>query len=117
MWQRAHTLALHVYRQTERLPPAERFGLSSQMRRAASSITANIAEGCGRNGDRELARYVRIALGSANELQCHLLLAADLSYLAREHADDTIGLVLEVKRMLASLERTARSRTRLSADS
>src|SRR5580658_8955046 len=78
VWQRAHTLTLSVYRLTTGFPTEERYGLSSQMRRASSSIAANLAEGCGRTGDAEFARYCSIAMGSASELDYHLLLAKDL---------------------------------------
>jgi four helix bundle protein len=74
-WRKAHELTLRVYDVTASFPKDEVYGLTSQMRRASSSIPANIAEGCGRNGNAELARFVYIALGSASELEYHLLLA------------------------------------------
>src|SRR4051812_41600661 len=78
VWQRAHALTLSVYQCTRVFPDGERYGLTSQLRRAAASISANIAEGCGRGTDNELARYLRISLGSATELEYHLLLAKDI---------------------------------------
>lgn len=78
VWVRAHRLTLDVYRATRQLPKEELYGLTSQLRRAASSVPANIAEGCGRNSDAELGRFLVIALGSATELDYHLLLARDL---------------------------------------
>ena len=81
VWERAHRLTPEVYGATHTFPKDELFGLTSQLRRAAASIPANIAEGCGRNGDAELARFLTIAIGSANELDYHLLLARDLGYL------------------------------------
>lgn len=102
VWEKAHGLTLEVYRVTTTFPKDERYGLTSQIRRACSSIPANIAEGCGRSGDAELSRFLQIAMGSASELEYHLLLAHDLGLLAQadyEHlTDDTI----QVKRMLAS---------------
>jgi four helix bundle protein len=71
MWQKTHTLTLTVYRVTACFPNDERFGLSSQMRRAAVSIEANIAEGCGRAGHADFARFLEIGMGSASELECH----------------------------------------------
>jgi len=68
-----------VYRLTATFPRDERYGLTSQLRRSSSSIAANLAEGCGRNGDAELARFCSIAMGSASELEYHLLLARDLN--------------------------------------
>ena len=81
VWERAHRLTLAVYEVTRGFPKEELFGVTSQIRRASSSIPANIAEGYGRGGDLELARFLTIAMGSANELEYHLLLARDLGYL------------------------------------
>ena len=96
VWHHAHELTLAVYSVTASFPPIERFGLTAQLRRSAASIPANIAEGCGRNSDAELARYCQIGLGSANELQYHLLLASELGYLEQQAhsqlADATAGL-------------------------
>jgi four helix bundle protein len=100
VWQKAHQLTLTVYRLTASFPRDERYGLTSQLRRSSSSIAANLAEGCGRNGDAELARFCSIAMGSASELEYHLLLASDLNLL---NAADYAGLAnqtSEVKRML-----------------
>ncbi|MCC6791593.1 MAG: four helix bundle protein, partial [Thermomicrobiales bacterium] len=81
VWEKAHRLTLATYQSTAIFPREETFGLTSQIRRAASSVPANIAEGCGRGGG-DLVRFCRIAAGSASELQYHLLLARDLGYLA-----------------------------------
>src|SRR6266446_2757718 len=75
VWEKAHLLALAVYPITARFPREETYGLTAQIRRAACSIPANIAEGCGRDGDAELARFCVIARGSATELEYQLLLA------------------------------------------
>jgi four helix bundle protein len=103
VWKKAHELTLDVYRATDTFPKAEWFGLRSQIRRASSSIGANLAEGCGRRRDGEFGRFVSIALGSASELECHLLLARDLRYL--EHVDHELiqAQLDEVCRMLMSL--------------
>ena len=82
VWQRAHELTLAVYQVTASFPREELYGLTAQMRRASSSIGANLAEGCGRDGGAELNRFCSIALGSASELQYFLLLAKDLHLLA-----------------------------------
>ncbi len=79
------------------------------MRRAASSIPANITEGCGREGDAEFGRYLQISMGSASELEYHLLLARDLDYVQGSAYDDLAGRVTEVKRMLASLLRKVKA--------
>lgn len=86
-------------------PREETYGLVSQLRRAASSVPANIAEGCGCNGDREFARFLEIALRSASETEYHLLLARDLAYLDATTYDTLNAQVTELKRMLAGLIR------------
>ncbi|HWD00220.1 MAG TPA: four helix bundle protein [Candidatus Sulfopaludibacter sp.] len=110
VWQKAHQLTLSVYVATAAFPVEERYGLTSQLRRSCASVPANLAEGCGRNGDAELGRFCSIALGSASEVEYHLLLARDLNLL---NPVDYAGLnaqTVEVKRMLAGLMQ------RLSAD-
>ena len=102
VWEKSHQLALAVYQATATFPQEERYGLTSQIRRAAVSISANIAEGCGRNGEAEFARFLQIAMGSASELEYHLLLAQDLGYLATIQGKDLASEVVEVKRMLTS---------------
>ncbi len=102
VWQKSHALTLAVYAATREFPREERFGLTSQIRRASSSIPANIAEGCGRSGDNELRRFLEIAMGSASELEYHLLLAHDLHMLAPGQYDPLNQQTCEVKRMLAA---------------
>jgi four helix bundle protein len=87
VWQRAHRLTVEVYQATRAFPREEQGGLTSQLRWAASAIAANIAEGCGRTGDAELAQFLAIARGSANELDDHLLLAREPGYLPPMHYD------------------------------
>lgn len=110
VWGKAHTVALEIYAATESFPAAERYGLTSQMRRAAVSIPANIAEGCVRGSDPDFARFLRMALGSASELEYLLLLTRDLKLLPDADYDDFLPDIEEVKRMLAALI------TRLKAD-
>ncbi len=102
VWRKAHELTLAVYKMTCTFPKAELFGLTSQMRRASGSIGANIAEGCGRTGGPELARFLQIALGSASELEYHLLLAHDLGLLNGPDYNRLDRDVTEIKRMLTS---------------
>jgi four helix bundle protein len=108
VWQKAHQTTLSIYRESKRFPEDERFGLTSQLRRAASSIGANLAEGCVRGSDADFARFVQIALGSASEVECHLLLARDLGYLAPAEYEPLNAAMQEVKRMLAALAKTLR---------
>ena len=102
VWEKAHSLVLEIYRTTHQFPTEERFGLTSQLRRAAASVPSNIAEGCGREGERELSRFVSIAAGSASEVEYQLLLARDLGYLNNEQHQALDRYVNEVKRMLVS---------------
>lgn len=102
VWQKAHQLTLEVYKATATFPREELYGLTSQIRRASVSIPANIAEGCGRDSDAQLSRFLQIAMGSASELEYHLLLARDLEYLNFTDHERLESQVTEVKRMLAS---------------
>ena len=102
VWEKSHGLTLAVYHATKAFPKQEMYALTSQIRRASASIPANIAEGCGRNGDAELARFCQIAMGSASELEYHLLLAHDLCYLSDSDHKQIETKVSEVKRMLTS---------------
>ena len=102
-WKKAHSLTLDLYRLSCQLPKDEIYGLSSQLRRAAASIGANLAEGCGRRTNSEFARFVRIALGSASELDYHLLLAKDLGMLKDADYERSSRALTEVRKMLTSL--------------
>lgn len=103
VWSKAHELALVIYKETANFPREEIYGLTSQMRRASASIAANIAEGCGRGGDADFARYLQIAMGSASELEYHALLARDLSFISDRVYEKIVPRISEVKRMLARL--------------
>jgi four helix bundle protein len=111
VWKKAHglTLSLSVYRITKDFPDDERFGLTSQLRRSAASVGANLAEGCGRGSDADFSRHVQIAMGSASEVEYQLLLARDLDYLNADVHLELQEEVSRVKRMLASLLKTLRS--------
>ena len=100
VWEKAHRLTLDVYRITKVFPDNEKYGLTSQLCRAAASIPTNIAEGCGRTGSRELARFMSIAAGSACEVEYQLYLAMELNYIGTEYYDKLDTQVNEIKRML-----------------
>lgn len=102
VWERAHRLTLAVYHISRGFPRDELYGLTSQSRRCASSICANIAEGVCRSTSGDLARFLQIALGSASELEYHLLLANDLKLLDAEAYRRLDREVTGVKRMLAT---------------
>ena len=109
VWSKSHALTLAVFRATQRVKRGEFPGLVPQMRRAASSIPTNIAEGCGHTGQREFARFLQMAMASASELEYHLLLCTELGMLPRHAYEALEGQVKEVKRMLTSLIQRVRS--------
>jgi four helix bundle protein len=110
VWQRAHKLAIRIYRLTQHFPRAEDWALTSQLRRSAISIPSNVAEGCGRNADSEMRRFLKIALGSAFELHYQLLLARDLTYLPAPQANEAIEEILRIRGMLYSLTQRLNAR-------
>ena len=109
VWTKAHRLTLAIYRCTEQFPKTEMFGITSQIRRASVSIEANLAEGCGRRSDGEMARFVQIAMGSGAELSCHLLISKDLGYLSGVDYKALSEQSTEVSRMLSALAEKLRS--------
>ena len=102
IWQRSHLLTLKMYSITKDFPKDQMFGLTSQMRRSSSSIPTNIAEGCGRNSNPELNRFLIIAAGSLSELQYQLILSKDLGYIIesifKEHYDE----IIQIRKMIYS---------------
>lgn len=109
VWERAHSLTLAVYMASQSFPSDERYGLTSQLRRAVASIPTNIAEGSARQSDREFANFVNIAMGSASETEYLLLLSRDLAYLDVTRHQELQSAIEEVKRMLTALQRTLRA--------
>jgi four helix bundle protein len=103
VWEKSHNLALEIYKSSESFPGKEIYGLTSQIRRSCVSIPANIAEGCGRKSDAEFARFLQIAMGSASELEYHLLLARDLQFLEDSDYKKLDQRTIEIKQMLATL--------------
>jgi len=106
VWRRSHQFVLHVYKISRQLPLDERYGVTSQIRRAAASIPANIAEGCGRKGRAELRQFLHISMGSASELEYFLLLARDLRMIDSALHREAETELLEIKRMLAGVLQT-----------
>lgn len=100
VWKKSHSLTLSIYRLTVNFPTTEKYGLTSQLQRAAASIGANLAEGCGRDTDADFRRFVQIACGSACEVEYHLILAHDLRLIMKDTYDQLNTSVNEVKRML-----------------
>ncbi len=103
VWQKSHWFTLKVYEYTNVFPKEEIYSLRNQIRRSASSIPGNIAEGCGKNSNLELAHFLNIALGSANETEYFLILSKDLLYLKEENYIVLYNLINEIKSMLIVL--------------
>jgi four helix bundle protein len=114
VWQKSHDLTLRLYKITSTFPKEELYGLTSQIRRASASIPSNIAEGCGRDTQIELARFVHIAAGSASELDYHLLLSHDLGYINKETYQELENSISEIKRMLHGFEKPVSSNSKRS---
>jgi len=103
VWEKAHNLTLAVYRQTRNFPAEEKYELTNQLRRAAVSIAANIAEGSSRDSWADFRRFLQIALGSMNEAQYYLILSRDLEYVRAADHERLDGLLVEVRKMLTTL--------------
>ena len=106
VWQKGMSLAKGVYGLTARFPADERFGLVSQMRRAAVSVPSNIAEGQARHGTREFLQFLSHASGSLAELETQLLLSVDMKYCSENDVESVAGLISELQKMIAALRRT-----------
>jgi len=100
VWEKAHALTLMIYKSTEEFPKQELYALTNQIQRAAVSIPANIAEGCGKDSDAELKRYFSIAMGSSSELEYLILLAHDLGYLQQAAYQSMENDLIEIRKML-----------------
>src|SRR5437588_7088423 len=108
VWQKAHEITLSIYRETGSFPQSELYGLVSQMRRSCISIGSNIAEGCGRAGEVEKARFLQIALGSLSELEYQSIVSCDLGFMNQAAHARLIAQIEELGRMLGALANTIR---------
>ena len=109
VWEKSHLLTLQIYKMTKMFPREEMYGLTSQIRRSCASIPANIDEGCGTDSDAEMARYLRIAMASASELEYHILLAHDLELITTANYNTVNDEVTQIKRMLTPFIRRLRA--------
>jgi len=105
VWQLSRELAVATDDITRRFPRADRGVVAGQLRRAALSVPANIAEGCGKSSRKETVRFLQIALGSAKEAENHLLIAGDLRYLHPKAREDLLARIHSIQRMLRGLMR------------
>ena len=109
IWQRSHQLALKVYSICKFFPKDELFGLTSQIRRAVSSIPTNIAEGCGRSSNKDFAHFLQIAIGSAAEVEYELLLAHDLNYINENDYQTLTEETVAVRKMIIKYQSELKS--------
>jgi four helix bundle protein len=110
VWQRAHELALSVFRLTEKFPRADQYGMVAQVRRSAISVTANIAEGFGRGATKELLRSLQIARGELKETRCFMILSRDLGRISNEEFIGVNAHCDSVGQLINALGRTLRAR-------
>ena len=103
VWKKSHEFTVKIYKVSKQFPNEELFGLTSQIRRACTSIPSNIAEGCGRNSDADFARFLQMAFGSSNELEYQIMLPYDLKYIKSKTYDEIIGELSYIKKMLNKL--------------
>ena len=109
VWEKAHALTLSIYKITKTFPKDELYGLTSQIRRASSSIACNIAEGTGRGSKPDFVRMIQIAIGSSAEVDYQLILTRDLEYLTEDDYQNLHNMNEEIKRMLSGLLKTLQS--------
>ncbi|MGQ9651606.1 MAG: four helix bundle protein [Phycisphaerae bacterium] len=107
VWRKSHQLVFATCCSTVKFPKEKINGLTARIRRCGASIPANMAEGCGRDGNAECARFLNIAMGSASELECHFLLARDLGLMAAKICEQIFSQVVQVKRMLVPYSGTS----------
>lgn len=108
VWKRGVKLASRIYKLTSDFPKSEMYGLTSQIRRSAVSISSNIAEGAGRGSDKDFAKFLRISFGSACELETQLIIANDLEYLNSNDFRTTLKELDEIQKMIYTLEKNKR---------
>jgi four helix bundle protein len=111
VWQKGHTLVVQIYIATSLFPIEENYALTNQMRRCATSITSNIAEGFSRRGYKEKTQFYSMALGSLTELQNQILIARDIKYINQKVADELEGLSITVHKLLNGLIKATRQKT------
>jgi four helix bundle protein len=111
VWQDARRLNLDIYRLAQRFPATEQFGLTSQVRRASVSIAANIAEGSGRNSDKDFAHFLELSYGSAMELASHFVLAGDLGYIETSPLESSLEQINRLSIRIAGLNRSLNVKT------
>lgn len=104
-WKEAKDFSVLVYKLTSKFPSSEIYGISSQIKRAVVSIPSNIAEGAGRNTNKDFSRFIAIALGSAFELETQLLIAHELEYITKKEIEDLLLKLNKIQKMLVNFQK------------
>lgn len=104
-WKEAKDFSILIYKQTSNFPTSEMYGISSQIKRAAVSIPSNIAEGAGRNTDKDFSRYIAIALGSSFELETQLIIANELEFIVDEECEKLLLKLSSIQKMLVNFQK------------
>jgi len=108
VWEKSHEFTLRIFKATQSFPKEELYGITSQLRRAVSSIPTNLAEGCGRGSDKDFARFAQIAFGSACEVEYLIILCSDLGFMKEKDFTEYLESIVEIKKMLSSLLKSLR---------
>lgn len=111
VWERSHLVTLMIYKLTDCFPKTEKYGLASQIQRASSSIAINIAEGCGYDTDAEFRRFLKVASGSASEVEYLLILVKDLKYINDDKFNEISSELIEIRKMLNKLIQTLKAKS------
>ena len=111
VFRSAHALTVNLYKITKKFPPEEKFGIVSQIRRASSSICANLMEGSHRNNTKEYRQFAGISRGSTGELKYHLLLAKDLEYISPSEYENCVNTLDQISKMLYGLIKSLENKT------
>lgn len=108
VWQKARVLAVDVYKVVKNFPAEEKYALTSQIKRSVISISSNIAEGAGRNTDKDFAHFLDIALGSSNELESQIIIATDLEFVTKNEITDVYNKIVEVQKLIYGFQKKFR---------
>jgi len=100
IWKRSKILCVNIYKSSSHFPKEEKFGLTNQIRRCAVSVPSNIAEGCGRNTNKQLSHFLNVAMGSSAELETQVLISKDLAFLENEKSIELIKEINEIQKMI-----------------
>lgn len=115
VWQKAIELSTKIYSLTKNFPAEEKFGIISQIRRAAVAIASNIAESAGRNSEKEFCYFLQVSLGSSYEMETQIVIAGNLNFLNDEAFNDTIISITEIKRMISGLQKSMENQIKVHA--